>query len=221
MGAQAKGPPRYQGQFTLSLGWVSDGILKNHQGFIPRLKNHILARRTELPHSGEEYAFTDAEICQVKFTPNRIYEHPTIHVNYTTYDMRRAQDYINVRKHANIMVLVHEDDEDPAHHPYWYARVLGVYHVNVQFAGESKAHKTDFLWVRWYGRDPEHQGGFETRHLHRIGLMDPDNIASYGFIDPSDIIRAIHLIPTFGINTMNAGRSGTHDDKTDFYYVSM
>jgi len=208
-------------RIALLLSWATDRILRNDQEFIPRLKDHVLAHRTEMQHYGEEYVFTDAEIRQVKFTPNRIYEHPTIRVNYTTYDMRRAQDYINVRKGANIMVLAHEDDDEVPQHPYWYARVLGVYHVNVQFSGESETHKTDFLWVQWYRRDPDHQGGFGARRLHRIGLMDPDDIASYGFIDPSDIIRAIHLIPAFDIDMTFSRRSGTQNDEIDFYYVSM
>jgi hypothetical protein len=61
------------------------------------------------------------------------------------------QDYISIRKHANIMVLAHEDDENVAQHPYWYARVLGIFHVNVRFDGQSEPKKTEFLWVHWYG----------------------------------------------------------------------
>ncbi len=198
-----------------------DGTLMNHQEFIPRLKNHILARQTKLPHFGEEYAFTNAELRQVEITPNRIYEHLAIRVNYTTYDMRRAQDYINVRKHANIMVLAHEDDENVARHPYWYARVLGIFHVNVRFDGQSEPKKTEFLWVHWYGQDGDHQGAFETRRLHRVGLMNPGDITSYGILDPSDVLRAIHLIPAFNINTTDQQGSDTNDDETEFYYVSM
>jgi len=198
-----------------------DRILMNHQEFIPRLKDHILVRHMELPHVGKEYAFTDTELRQVEIVPNCIYEHLAIRVNYTTYDMRRAQDYINVRRHANIMVLAHEDDEDAAHHPYWYAKVLGIYHVHVRFAGDSETRRTEFLWVHWYGRDRDHQGGFETRRLHRIGLMEPDDITSYGFLDPSDVLRAIHLIPAFSINMASPGGSDTNDDETKFYYVSM
>jgi hypothetical protein len=174
-----------------------------------------MARHTRLPHYGEEYAFTDTELDNVEIVGGRLYEHQAIRVNYTTYDMGRAQDYINVRKHANVMVLAHEDDEDATHHPYWYARVLGVYHVNVRLSNVAEPERTDVLWVHWFGRDRDHEGGFETRRLHRVGLMNPDDITSYGFLDPSDVLRAIHLVPAFDIN-MTAD-----DGETEFHYVSM
>jgi len=42
----------------------------------------------------------------------------------------------------------------------------------------------DILWVHWFGRDPDHKGGFETRRLHRIGLTDGEDATSYGFLNP-------------------------------------
>lgn len=195
--------------------------LTDRQEFVPRLKNHIMARYMKLPQYGEEQEFTDTELDDIQIVRGRVYKHPAIRVNYTTYDMRRAQDYINVNNHANVMVLAHEDDEDISQHPYWYARVLGIYHVNVRFGGESKPQKFEFLWVHWYGRDPRHRGGFETRRLHRIGLMEPMDSSSYGFLDPSDILRAVHLIPAFDINKTPHGGSDTDEQETEFYYVSM
>jgi len=44
--------------------------------------------------------------------------------------MRREQDSLNPRTHANIMVLSPEDD--PSAHPYWYARIIGIYHTLVR-----------------------------------------------------------------------------------------
>jgi hypothetical protein len=85
----------------------------------------------------------------------------------------------------------------------------------------------DFLWVHWFGQDPDHKGGFETRQLHRIGLLDPENPDSYGFLDPSDILQAIHLIPVFSIGRKPPSDSDVDegDDKNnldwEFYYVSM
>jgi len=53
--------------------------------------------------------------------------------------------------------------------------------------------------------------------------MDPEDPTSYGFLDPSDVLHAVHLIPTF-----SSGRTpseGTDLDmdttKWEFYYVSM
>ena len=57
-------------------------------------------------------------------------------VNYTTYDMRRDQDTINPRTHADVMVLNPGDEEsEDERHPYWYARVCGIFHANVLYLG--------------------------------------------------------------------------------------
>ncbi|KAE9403281.1 hypothetical protein BT96DRAFT_815333, partial [Gymnopus androsaceus JB14] len=42
-----------------------------------------------------------------------------LQVNYTTYDMRHAQDSINPCMHPHVMVLSDDDD-----HPYCYACIL-------------------------------------------------------------------------------------------------
>jgi hypothetical protein len=47
------------------------------------------------------------------------------------YDLRRDQDSVSPQRRADVMLLSHEDDtSDP--HPYWYARVIGVFHIFVQ-----------------------------------------------------------------------------------------
>ena len=43
-------------------------------------------------------------------------------VNYTTYDLRRGQDKINMKGRPYVMAL----SRDPLH-PYIYARVLAIY----------------------------------------------------------------------------------------------
>ncbi|KAE9387587.1 hypothetical protein BT96DRAFT_837432 [Gymnopus androsaceus JB14] len=50
-----------------------------------------------------------------------MYKHKVLRVNYTTYDMRRAQDSNPIqRTHPHVMVLSDDDD-----HPYCYACILG------------------------------------------------------------------------------------------------
>ena len=149
-----------------------------------------------------------------------MYSHDTLRVNYTTYDAQRAQDSINIRMHPYIMVLAHEDEEEDNQHPYWYAKVLGIFHVNITTSDQTTTRRMEFLWVHWFGRDPDHRGGFETRRLHRIGLMEPESPESYGFVDPSDVLRGVHLIPAFGIGKIV---SGLTDDKEDweYFYISM
>ena len=47
-------------------------------------------------------------------------------IYYTTYDLRRGKDRVNMRGQSNIMTLSQADD-----HPYAYARVLGMFRVDV------------------------------------------------------------------------------------------
>ena len=138
--------------------------------------------------------------------------------------MRRAQDSINTHGHPFIMVLAHEDDADVDPHPYWYAKVLGIYHVNVRVSGYAEPQRMEFLWVHWFGRDPDHHAGFESRRPYRIGLMDRDDPTSYGFINPSDVLRAVHLIPAFANGTVStrAIPGADHNpEEWEFYYISM
>jgi hypothetical protein len=121
------------------------------------------------------------------------------------------------------MALAHEDVEDEANrHPYWYAKVLGIFYMNIRLLDHMETKRLDFLWVHWFGRDSDHAGGFETRRLHRIGLMDVEDPSSYAFLDPKDVLRAVHLIPAFSIGRLSPDPEAD-EDSTDweFYYVSM
>lgn len=175
-------------------------------------------------YDGEPREFNNTERASLKILHNRIYRHKVMRVNYTTYDMRRDQDSINPRTHPDIMVLAHEDhDENSAKfHPYWYARVVGIFHAIVKYSGPGASadagwESKEFLWVRWFGRELEAPGGFRTRRLHRIGFVDEDPTAEYEFLDPQNVIRAVHLIPAFDLADSQEGEGGEHGS----FYVNM
>lgn len=137
---------------------------------------------------------------------NRLYRHKVLRINYTTYDARRAQDSVNPRTHADVMVLSHEDHEYNSEnaHPYWYARIIGIFHAMVVHKGIHSTgslrepKKMEFLFVRWFGYDMDDTGGWKSKNLHQIGFIDAkDASGAFGFIDPADVIRAVHLIPQF------------------------
>lgn len=223
MGIRAQGQTQCGGE-TIS---QPRGITNRDQEFIPRLKDHLLARYNNIPYDGDEHAFSDEERDTITFVGDRIYKHDVLRVNYTTYDLRRAQDSINIRTHPYIMTLGHEDEgEETTRHPYWYAKVLGIFHVNMRRSGRMETERMEFLWVHWFGRDPDHKGGFDTRRLHRIGLTDSEDPTSYGFLNPDDVLRSVHLISAFSPNERNreAHNSDDSDDNApiqEFYYVSM
>lgn len=57
----------------------------------------------------------------------------------------------------------------------------------------------DFLWVRWFKVDETYRGGFAAKRLHRVEFTDMDDPIEFpfGFLNPSRIMRAAHLIPGF------------------------
>jgi hypothetical protein len=159
----------------------------------------------------------------------------TLRVNYTTYDVRRDQDTINPQNHADIMVLSSESEEGA--HPYWYARVLGIYRATV-FSTHPNAStavsgplEMEFLWVRWFGVEPGYRYGPGSARLPKIGFVDESDPFAFGFLDPAQVIRSCHLIPSFsdgrtsglletsGAQTM-ARKSGEVDD-WQLFYVNM
>ena len=166
-----------------------------------------------------------------------LYRHKVVRVNYTTYDLRRAQDSVNPRlsERADVMVLSPEnEDENEDPHPYWYARILGIYHANIRHIGPNskspEPQKMKFLFVRWFGRDQNPRPGWKAKRLIRLGFVPGNDGSAFGFLDPNQIIRAVHLIPAFKwgrVTTKYLSRSpiarGTKDADSDWqlFYVSM
>ena len=157
-------------------------------------------------YDSDEHPFTAQERNALIIINNRIYKHNTLRVNYTTYDLQRAQDSLNPRTHADFMTLSHEDqdDMDPGNiFPYWFGRIIGIYHAAVMYTGPEshsevpQPQRMEFLFVRWFGRDLNHRAGWRHRRLNRIRFVEGDDDAPFGFLDPQEVIRGVHLIPAF------------------------
>lgn len=160
---------------------------------------------------------------------DRMYNHNIARFNYTSYDVRRAQDVINPRTtHCNVMVLRSEDDLEHHGHQFIYGKVLGIYHVNVIYIGAGFVDYTptrmEFLWVRWY--EPMDQlFAWETSTLDRVGFPSLTDEHSFDFLDPADILRGSHIIPAFNSGKKHPdglGMSGCAQDKDDWceYYIN-
>jgi hypothetical protein len=194
--------------------------------FLERLKDHILARLEGNSRAGEEGEFTQAQRNSIFLQHGRIFKHSLLRVNYTTYDVRREQDIINPRiNKSDILVMSNEDSADA--HPFWYAHVLGIFHANIIQAKDgilSLPQRIDFLWVRWLGIDPDHSSGWAAKGLDRVGFVPHEDPEAFGFLDPSCVIRAIHLIPAFahGRTMTLCPESVARDPEGDweFFYVN-
>ncbi len=193
------------------------------------LKQHLLSRLRGASAIGEEEDFSAAELNQIEFHHLRIYNHATAQVNYTTYDVFRDQDTLHVGEHGDkeyIMVASNEEDSSSSQrrHPFWYARVLGIYHANILDRTERfpRPKRMEFLWVRWFGMDPDWVGGPSTLRLDRVGYVpENDPSGAFGFIDPSHVLRACHLIPAFHLGkTTNLLGPSEVRDSTDGDWVN-
>ncbi|KAH9010805.1 hypothetical protein EDB84DRAFT_1445518 [Lactarius hengduanensis] len=117
------------------------------ENFLPDLKDHLLGRMMEAPSDH----FTDQDRRRLLIHNNRIFCHKTLRINFTTYDCQRDQDSINTGTRSDIMVLANHDEEPEDTHPYWYARVIGIFHAMVNQVGRTTPYEQmDFLWVRWH-----------------------------------------------------------------------
>ena len=114
-------------------------------------------------------------------------------IYYTTYDLLRQGDKINMRSRPYVMAL---SQGDPTH-PYVYAQVLGIYRVTVLHPGLAELTNMDVLWVHWFELDRKHQAGWKAKRLYHIQFVPSHEEGAFGFLDPADVIRGVHLIPSF------------------------
>jgi hypothetical protein len=195
------------------------------QDFWMKLKRHLLSRikatQTDLDPSSSIYTGNGlpgvdvkADLDKLFFKKDRMYKHNIMRINYTTYDVRRAQDTINPNTdHRDILLLSAEDNDAPIHQ-YAYARVLGIYHVNVVYAGSGatgyRAQRMEFLWVRWFANiaDEPVQRSWVGRQLDCLEFLPVNQENAFGFVDPASVLRGGHLMPRFAAGRQHVGGKG-------------
>ena len=135
------------------------------------------------------------------------------------------------------MLLLHEvPNEEVITHPYWYGRVIGIFHVDVVHHGPKLTspdkQRINFLWVWWFDLDVSFLGGWKALWLHRVGFLNaksPTDCA-FSFLDPSIIIHGAHIIPAFAhgqtLELLHPPQSITRQPLNkncdwQYYYVNM
>lgn len=198
------------------------------------MKGHLLPRLiSQDDHAGSSEGETGISAEHIILKDDRIYEHNIMRINYTTYDTQRSQDVIHTStSHRDIMLLddPHGNNEDTANvQQYRYARVIGIYHTNVIYAGRGRVdyepRRMEFLWVRWFQLSQSPVTGWIPRRLDRVNFYPVTGEESFGFVDPSEILRGCHIIPMFssGKRHLDAmGLSSIARDSLDWktYYVN-
>ena len=168
------------------------------------------------------------------FKSDRMYRHHLLRINYTTYDVRRSQDVINPgTSRRDVMVLAVDDHENgPDNNPFLYARVLGIYHVNVIYTGSGmidyRPRRVDFLWVRWFHHDQARtiHHTWEKKKLESVFFPPMASDHAFGFLDPQDVLRATYIVPACAsgrvhsdLVSLSQSACDSHDWKS--YYVNL
>lgn len=88
----------------------------------------------------------------------------------------------------------------------------------------------EFLWVRWLGIQKDHEWGWKAKDLPKVGFINEreDKTVAFGFLDPAEVIRAVHLIPSFSEGKSTNGMPQTiarplTDNNLDwnYFFVNM
>lgn len=160
-----------------------------------KLQCHCLARLAGLQSTDATFPYTDYS--SLEFHKDRIYPHSRISFNYTTYDIRRAQDPVgtNTRKRDVMLLAADTGRSEPS---FAYARVIGIFHVKVRHHRLIQSHeRLDVLHVRWFRRDVNFESGWAAQRLDRLEFIPSDDPKAFGFLDPALVIRGSHLVQAF------------------------
>lgn len=176
----------------------------------------------------------DSGLEQLFFKNDRIYKHRLIHINYTTYDVRREEHVINPRtSHSCVMVLAdHTGDINGQEHqiledPFWYGQVLGIYHANMIYTGpgmrDYRPRTFQFLWVRWFRNINPIEWG--SQRFQQVAFPPTASEDAFGFLNPADVLRSCHILPRFAsgrVHLDGIGISKLAGDNQDWriYYVN-
>ncbi|KAH7903466.1 hypothetical protein BJ138DRAFT_1107647 [Hygrophoropsis aurantiaca] len=109
--------------------------------------------------------------------------------------LNRLYDYSYNGDKQEFSEAEHNNLEDaPDAHPYWYAQILQAFRIPVRHTSpgtnDLSLRTMDVLW-------PEYDWGFKDAHLPKVGFVEDADENTFGFLDPSLVIRACHLVPAF------------------------
>ena len=207
---------------------------------MPKLQEHLLGRLLGRDFDGDTYGtFTPSERQTIRILGDKIYSTQTCRLYYTSYDIRRESDTIHLTTRPDIILRApppDQIDDIRGYEPFWYARVIGIHHVKVytthtQVQDGGQVRRMKYLWVRWFGSEPNYNHGFSRGRLPKIGFVPSTDDFAFGFLDPAHVIRTCHMIPAFAAGrtttllpyaTSVARRNGVGtlsevDDWTNFY----
>ncbi|KDQ06670.1 hypothetical protein BOTBODRAFT_181375 [Botryobasidium botryosum FD-172 SS1] len=193
------------------------------QMFWEKLIDFHIAELRGKEYNGEDTVYSNEERYKIQIKGNFLHVHPRLRLNYTSYDVRRGQDALNLRSNRHDIFVPSGEKQTKTSHPFWYARILGIFHTFALDLSQPGASfkRVEFLWVRWFGNEKYRDGA----GLARVAFMDPMAAGSFGFVSPRKVIRASHINPAFHYGRDPQWPSGTtfvEEEGGDwtYYYVN-
>jgi hypothetical protein len=96
-------------------------------------------------------------------------------------------------------------------------------------ANNCSVQRLEFLWVRLFGVEPNYASGSEAARLPKIGFVPDTDHDTFGFLDPSLVLRGCHLVPAFAAgrtqsllqttSPTTARLPGEIDDWANYYVI--
>ena len=203
------------------------------KGFTKNLQNYALRWTSDLsmlPGVESYDHFTNKDRGHISIASNTLYQHKTLQLTHTTYDMQEDKDRIRQSRYHGIMVL-----SDDTEHPYLYGQVLDLFHIKVEnnapytILHNGKDATLHMVWVCWFKLDnAQGQSGFHTLRYPSVSFCRSDEPDAFGLIHPDEIIRAVHLIPRFKfghteeyLSGNSRGRPETEKDDWRHFNINM
>ncbi|KAJ3512823.1 hypothetical protein NMY22_g15219 [Coprinellus aureogranulatus] len=178
----------------------------------PERYSASLAKLKEFAQSGYSNTLRQDADNTIYFHSEKIYRHNILQILYTTYDCRQDCDTLNPstsRRDFMSVAMPADNPEATESTDYVYGRLLGIFHANVLYMGpgafDYRRRRFDFLWVRWYEpvTSTRTSAAQPTKELDRVRFIPLTKTDSWGFIDPSHVLRAAHILPRFALGQLH------------------
>ncbi|UOH83677.1 hypothetical protein LQV05_006411 [Cryptococcus neoformans] len=181
------GDPSYEQAFQLAMDkrqpeYIGD-LMERALSF-PELKcfgnillSHVVRRL--FPEHATSDDITAGQRDMISIIDDKIFWHNALRLFHTKYNMERTYDVINPNLKPIDVMLQGPADENQ---PFLFARVMRIFHVDIYkkckaglvTMNDVEKHSLPVIWLKW--------------------MEGPD---AYGFIDPTCVLQACHLIPCF------------------------
>ncbi|KAG2064669.1 hypothetical protein BDR04DRAFT_1122400 [Suillus decipiens] len=79
-------------------------------------------------------------------------------------------------------------------HPYWYAHILGIYHMEtwLNVGGQPAKQCLEVLWVRWLVPPQTYKSGTKYAHLPKVAFVKESDPDAFRILDPRHSTSSLH-----------------------------